>query len=311
MPKFYTSKFYFYPFLILGIFNWMACEKVEGPPPQKATEAEEVSTAEHTLLESIIYDVLDVENEIMQRSDILTAINSISGANPANITKQFSCAEIVISLVIDNSGEIIGKRLEIDFGSNGCNIRNKVRKGRIIWGFLRAADVMGNPLTTNEQEVITIYDEYEIDNLKIAGNNMAYRISSQFGATLSHFIRIYIASMVYSDGKRIAISGDRVRNYFDNRTPTKLEDDFFLLNGQMNGINSQEKLFSSNITGSLKWRLACNQIFVPVQGILTLDADDRPAATVDFGGGGCDHFFTTTIQEKVKNIDASSILKSD
>ncbi|MCU0444695.1 MAG: hypothetical protein MUE85_07225 [Microscillaceae bacterium] len=300
MKTFLNFRFYSVAILLAGTMFFTACDRDKDPGTNAASEAEEISTVDNSTAENSFDDAVDLEDEVMK--DFSGDLDKSTKGGEEKPWKQ--CATITIS---GQEGETtVSRQVIIDF-KNGCTVRGKTRKGKIIINFTRPKAQKGNPYDATGTTVTTTFDNYSVNDIKVEGTKTVTRIANVGNATRSHSIVISGGKLTFKDGSTSTWESNRTRNYFNNGTILNFEDDTFTVTGTASGKNRRGVNYTANITTTLLWKVICvlDKVFIPVQGIITIQTTNPTrTATVDFGNGDCDNLFTITVNGQSKTIDA-------
>jgi hypothetical protein len=293
---------------VATLFTFTACNNdKDNPGPSNATQAEEVSTVDNASAENTFDDAVDVEDEALKQAGVsLNATETNEKSNEKDGVKNWECATITVTLL--KEGDItIGRKVVIDFGTEGCKIKGKTRKGKIIVTFIRSKnDEISNPFNILDRKVTTTFDGYQVEGVKVEGTKEVTTTAAN-NTSRTQTIKVTGAKLTFTDNTFHTWSSNRVRVYTFGTTPLNLEDDFISVTGTAEGTNRKGVNYSATTTSALIWKVIClkDKVFIPVQGTISIKATARPDATVDYGDGTCDNIFTITVNGQVKTIDAS------
>lgn len=170
------------------------------------------------------------------------------------------------------------KTITIDFGTEGCLVRDSVtKKGKII------INQSGPQFGESWTKVITFEDYYVNDN-KIEGT---HTIVFTRGANPTWVTTVTDGQITTPDGvirTRNAVHTRRQVEGMD--TPRIRIDNVFEITGNGSGTRKDGKAFSTVITEPLVVSHDCRWIR---KGIKTLTLEGRNDITIDYGSGTCDN----------------------
>ena len=185
------------------------------------------------------------------------------------------------------------KTVTVDFGDGCKGADGKVRKGKIVTIFTKAAYLPG-------AKVSTTFDGYEVDSFALkgtciitnqsTGDHLAFKrevINGQLTNTNTGFWRKYEGTHEHEQ-----VGG--------MNTPFNFLDDVYKVTGSSKGSNSNGRTWTREITSPVfrhvdcKWR---------GKGVVTIHWNSNPdAATLDYGDGSCDNEATLNYKGHTKTI---------
>jgi hypothetical protein len=314
MKMFLNLKSYTLALFLAGSVFFTSCDRDKDPGTNAANEAEEISAVDNSNAENDFDDASDIENEVMDDNAIGGEINKSTKSGDKDVVKEFKCATVTISKLMDGD-LVVGRKMVVNFGSEGCKIRERTRKGKIIITFTRGSQAEGqnNPWNIVGRKVTTTFDNYFVDGVKVEGTKevttTAFTNTSRtqtivvFGPATGNRARLTFANAETHTWK-----SNRTRVYTFGTTPINFSDDTFIVTGSAEGTNRKGVNYTANISNALLWKVDClfkRTARIPVQGIIAINTTNPTrSATVDFGNGDCDNLFTITVNGQSKTIDA-------
>ena len=191
--------------------------------------------------------------------------------------------------------------ITIDFGDGCEDPRGRVRAGIINISYTGRRFLPGSV-------IITTFDNFSIDSIKIEGTRTVTNITEIVGDHLSSpkfSITLVGGKMTWPDGTFVTRNIDRVRIWVRALNPL---DDEHHIDGTANGINKEGIDYSMVITETLIFKRICrfegNRVFIPVSGIKEVNKGGQ-VYVVNFGDGQCDNIITVTHGDVTVDIDLS------
>lgn len=247
---------------------------------KKDKDESTVSTENNTLADAAfghLTDVVDTEVKIIEDEQSGTQKTSAEGDTCANITYTLSSDSSYVDTII------------IDYGTGGCEWRDRVRKGKIIISQNGKKSTKGTITKVEVQDFFI--DDYQIEGVKTVEN---------LGGTWSPFKfqnhEIVTGGKVTNPDqtKTFQWNADKINTLgFDGLIP------YVKVDGTVNGVNTLGTAFTIATTKPLKAVLGCPRI---VEGILEVTPTGFATRTLDYGDGTCDFKATVTVNGNSKDI---------
>lgn len=258
-----------------GLFVFTACQKENQSAKESAMA---ISNAQdQVLISDLVTDLID---------DIELTSESVFGELKTGRT---DCRTVTIEPMDRVTWP---KTITIDFGTEGCLVREDVvKKGKIII-------IQSAPQRAEAWEKVITFENYFVNDNKIEGTHtLTYHIRSGhpvWNNTLTNstittpegVIRTRTATHIRVQTRGTETLRDRL-------------DDVFQITGNARGINREGKTFSWVITDPLVMHMGCNWIR---KGTKEINLEGQSTAVLDFGGGECDNLATITRDGEVKEI---------
>tara|TARA_B110000211_G_C14036881_1_gene534988 strand:- start:78 stop:893 length:816 start_codon:yes stop_codon:yes gene_type:complete len=239
-----------------------------------------ISTENNTLADAAfghLNDVVDTEVEIIEDNIYGTQKTTAIGDSCANISFTFSNDSSYIDSII------------IDYGTLGCEWQGRVRKGKIIITQNGKKSVTG---TITKVEVDQFFiDDYQLEGVKLIENLGGTLIPFKF----ENHVQVIGGKITSPDGtKTFQWNADKNHTLgLNGGIP------YLLMEGTVNGINTNGVAFTINTTSPLKAVWGCPRI---VEGTLEVTPAGFATRTLDYGNGTCDFKATITVNGNTKNI---------
>ncbi len=276
--------------IAICILATVSCQKDKNSTGKADTELVASATIDEQLIESTFNDVYDDATGI----DDLTAGDDIgiygsAGAgifsrtifDPAARTET-RCFTVTVT---PKERGVFPKTVTLDFGA-GCETRNHIRKGKIIFTYTGRLHVPGN-------QVITSFENYSIDSFAIEGKHTLTNIAAAGANQKSFSVKVENARLTNTlSGKWWTWNSERVFKQTEgNGTDFFPLDDVFSLEGGSNGTSSAGRNWVSQITNPLIKKFTCRWL---VSGTIEVSVNNT-VGTLDFGNGTCDNKANLTV----------------
>lgn len=198
------------------------------------------------------------------------------------------CADVTISL---NQNETFIDTLIIDYGTEGCIWRGRLRRGKIIIA------KNGNYRTVGTKTTVTL-DDFSIDGYEIEGKKEITRDSYQISTNNIYFTD----NITVTDGLITSPNGINVFTWESQRTHKigYVNGEWVtIIEGVINGVNTQGAPFTITTGTPVKFSWTCPRI---VEGTLNITHAGSSTHVLNYGDGTCDDKATVTINGTVYNI---------
>lgn len=181
----------------------------------------------------------------------------------------------------------------IDYGTGGCEWQGRTKTGKILITQNGKRSTIGT--VTKIEFIDFTIDEYKIEGIK-THERTAYQWSvGNFNGT--DHVLVSNAKVTSPDGtEEFSWESDRIHQVglIDGEWVALIE-------GTINGVNTQGTAFTITTSSPLKFKLFCPRI---VSGVLNLTPAGMDTRSIDYGDGDCDLKATVTID----NVDYQIIL---
>lgn len=185
-----------------------------------------------------------------------------------------------------SSGVII-----INFGTGCTDPRGNIRTGAI------RLDYSGGPAGNAGFQVVTTFDGYTINGVKLQGTRTIKRLPSENEAVIRHQITLSEGKATWADNSEATRSSSFVRAFNLNDLTVKLD-------GSAEGVNRRGKSYTMGIMETLLYKGECviaNGIYMAVKGVKTFTSGGR-SLTIDYGDGSCDRIVTVKIDNAATSV---------
>jgi hypothetical protein len=194
---------------------------------------------------------------------------------------EIACAEI------GWSGNAEAGRIEIDFGTGCEGPDGKIRSGIIV------VEYSGQWLEPGAT-ITTVTNNFFVDDLKVEGTRVLENISVSMNE-LKYSVVLTGGKITWPDETFITRATERVHTitFGDNFEDYELE-----VEGTASGITRLGAIYEAATVEPLVFKSSCRgAIYLPVQGVKTINVPGRREITVNYGTGDCDNSFTVSVGE--------------
>lgn len=265
-----------------------SCQKDNINQDQNSEEITEAAASD-MVLQAASEDVFDNAAGI----DLATAGDDIGMYGEAGIglfTEQTTrCFTVTVT---PRERGVFPKKVVLDFG-NGCEVKGRVRKGKII-------TVYSGPLHRPGSKAVTEFDGYQVDNLQITGRHEIQN-TTEPGSNQRRFTRTVTNAKVTeaTTGVWRSWSGTTImRQVEGNGTPFWPLDDVYQFIHTRRGESSKGISWTTETKEPLVKTFTCRWIS---KGILEITRNGKKGQ-LNFGDGTCDNEATLTVNGASKVI---------
>lgn len=145
-----------------------------------------------------------------------------------------------------------------------------------------------------EGSVITLtFDNYFQNDYKVEGTQVITNLGRNEDNNMSYSVEITDGVVTSPDEKVINYEESTIREWIEGEdTPFDPCDDIWLVEGNQNGVSSDEIAYSLEVIQKLRVQVCCNWI---TQGLLNVDIEGLPTLSIDYGNGECNSTAVVTI----------------
>lgn len=186
---------------------------------------------------------------------------------------------------INLSGNVSVGRVEIDFGAGCEGPDGRIRKGIIV------VEYNGHWLEPGST-ITTVTNNFFVDDLKVEGTRVLENISASMNE-LKYSVVVTGGKIIWPDESFITRATDRVHTitFGDGFHDYVLE-----VEGIASGTTRAGTTYVTTTIEPLVFKSNCRgTIYLPVQGVKTINVPDRREITVNYGAGDCDDTFTVSV----------------
>lgn len=179
-------------------------------------------------------------------------------------------------------------KITFDFGTEGCKVKGRTRKGKMIIEYTGKYRIAGSIFTFT-------FDNYTVDGRKIEGT----RVVTNKGNN-TYEIKATNMKITFPDGSFSTWSSTRTRIWDTKGTPLNFNDDELKIYGTADGVGRNKKAYTAVVDAAkpLIIKLSCtatDRIFLPVSGELVVTMEKKKR-TINYGSGECDKVVTVTLE---------------
>jgi len=260
------------------------------------------TSEDNALAENLFDDIYKNISEVAEEENL----DGTGKMGATNFTFGSNCAIISINPPAwDTNGvwnTAFPKTLTIDFGTVNCTGNDgRKRRGKIISVITGKYNVAGTVISTTLQDYHV--DDYSLNGTKTVTNNGNNSFSIKVDGTISS----------PNGSQEITWNSTRTRSWIEGQSTgfwslnsdssccmflNGILDDVYSIEGTAEGINSEGRAFTVEITTPLRVEF-CGWVPEITEGILEIQPDDLRKRTVDFGNKVCDRQYTVTIKNRV------------
>jgi hypothetical protein len=288
-------------FLLIGMAWLASCQKDNNPASpadlESAVAASDAEAIQDANFNEVFDDVAGIDDATagedlgIYGTDGDGIFSAQAAGSSLDATNQPLTRCFTVSVTPRQRG-VFPKTVTIDFGT-GCEVRGRLRKGKIITVYTGRMHVPGSSATTT-------FENFSIDNFAIEGKHTLTNATQPGGNT-----RVFTATV--EGGKITNTTTEEWCQWNGARTRTQVEgngspfyplDDVFQVTGKREVTCSGGKKWSSEVTTPLVRKFTCRWF---VSGVLTITLPAGQAA-LDFGNGTCDRKATLTFNGERREI---------
>lgn len=240
----------------------------------------------------------DASQSVEQQAMEVYALQ-INSSSTENFTESFTAYNDENCATITIYRNETPKRIEIDFGTEGCQgIDGRVRKGIVnitYTGFYRTPGTV----------ITTTFQSHYVDDVLVQGTKTVTNTTEE-GGNITHEIVVSDASLTFTDNTTITWQSNRTREWTEgSSTLLNISDDVHQVTGNYSGVNRNGNIFTANITQALEAKVACWLLgfFRPSSGEITYNPTSEFPLVVNFGTGDCDNTYTVTFNGNTYTIN--------
>lgn len=215
----------------------------------------------------------------------------------ALLDHRFKCADVTITLALDNSFQVPHGTIVIDFGTGCTDNKGNTRKGKVIVEYKGRRFLPGST-------VITTTEGYSINDITLEGTRTVTNVSGSTEESPKFNVVLENGKATWPDGTTATREVNRVHEWV--RTSNPLNDQWNVT-GTANGTNRNGRVYEMTITSALIYKRECAisaRVFMAVAGTKELIVDGKKL-TIDYGTGDCDRTVTITVDGASKQMEVS------
>ena len=243
---------------------------------QEEAKANQIDEASE-VLDDIAIDVF----ESVEASGFIGTTKTPNGVNSFHPTTIPECVTITITLQQNF------KRIVIDFGTEGCEIKGNILKGKIILSYEKNVEAKQILITKS-------LEDFYFNELRIEGSKTILRERSNDNGN-PQFTKTTNIVITWPDGTEASRDGLRIREWIEGHGSGIQEDNVFLVTGHWISTFKNGNTHSYVVVEPLRREATCRFF---VSGTVEIT---RPnvSGVLDFGDGTCDDLATFTTADGV------------
>ena len=266
-----------------------SCKKNEDPTlsSDAATAAQDNAIADQTFSDSY-----DITVDGIDRKPGLNKTDATAG-----ITAIISDSVLVtFDSQKDSNNVLQGKfpvNLTVAFKPTGSYCKDgRIRMGKIHIKLENTRFALKGSVTT-----VTL-ENYKVNGNAVEGKKVITNDGPNSAGNNVYTVNVTDAKITKTDGKVITWASTR-KNEVVLTPQTKIISHIYIT-GSANGVNSNAKKYTINITKPIKIQRGCNYV---TEGTLDLKPEGGETWTVDYGNGTCDNKATITVLGKTFDFE--------
>ncbi len=192
------------------------------------------------------------------------------------------------------------KILTIDFGDGCVGPYGRTRSGKIIVAYSGAInDGISNRIIS--------FDNYVVNNRAVTGSIELRDITVNEDGTISSTKKLIGLTITFPNGQLVSFTGSRTRLWTEGVRDGDPSNNVFEITGSVNGVWSNGRTFSHNITETIvsNWSCAASGGFARVSGVVEVERLGgfvKRKRITRYGNGDCDNTITVIIGTKTFEI---------
>lgn len=177
------------------------------------------------------------------------------------------------------------RELTIDFGTEGCEVRNNILKGKIILSYTRDPDA-------REILITKTLEDFYFNDKSIVGTKTILRERSNDNGN-PQFTKTVDITVVWPDGAEASRTGTRIREWIEGHGSGVWSDNVFEVTGNWASTFRNGNTHSYEVVIPLRREVICRFF---VSGSIDVQRTNF-AGVFDYGNGDCDNQATFTFED--------------
>ena len=177
------------------------------------------------------------------------------------------------------------RELTIDFGTEGCEVRNNILKGKIILSYTRDPDA-------REILITKTLEDFYFNDKSIVGTKTILRERSNDNGN-PQFTKTFDITVVWPDGAEASRTGTRIREWIEGHGSGVWSDNVFEVTGNWASTFRNGNTHSYEVVIPLRREVICRFF---VSGLIDVQRTNF-AGVFDYGNGDCDNQATFTFED--------------
>ncbi len=174
------------------------------------------------------------------------------------------------------------KEVTVDFGSEGCEVRGHIVRGKVMMSYVADVDAM----TLNIDYSL---EDFFIDDIQFEGAKTVVRSKANDAGNPQYTMNLDL-TVTFADGGVATRTGTKTREWIEGSFNGNWGDNVFLITGAWETNFANGNTHSTTITTPLRREASCRFL---VSGIVDLIRTNY-SGTLDYGDGSCDNLAVFT-----------------
>ncbi|TJY36485.1 hypothetical protein [Pontimicrobium aquaticum] len=177
------------------------------------------------------------------------------------------------------------RELTIDFGTEGCEVRNNILKGKIILSYTR------NP-EAREVLISKTLEDFYFNDKSIIGSKTILRERSNENEN-PQYTKTLDLTVVWPDGTEASRTGTKIREWVEGHGSGVWSDNVFEVTGNWTSVFRNGNTHAYEVTNPLRREMICRFF---VSGSVDVQRTHF-SGVFDYGDGECDNQATFTFED--------------
>lgn len=269
--------------VLVALVTFYACEKDEDNVA--VADDEQIVSAEEELLAENLYD--DIFSEVEDAVEM-----NYSGTMLKSGTIAEGSTGCPVVTVDHPDTTHFPRTITIDFGETNCEAPNgRMKRGKII------VTLSAPRWQVGAQKTVT-FENYYVEDYHIEGTKTFTFNGKNEEGHPSITSALTGGVITTPDGEQISREATHTREIIAGQSTRKRWDDEFLLSGSAQGVNSNGKAYTMEITTPLHTKAICRWI---TEGVKEMQVGENNIV-LDYGDGSCDNVAIAIINGESKEI---------
>ena len=208
-------------------------------------------------------------------------VNEDTSGRTTNGNEFFTLPDCVTITVVAQQNY---RELTIDFGTEGCEVRNNILKGKIILSYTRDPEA-------REILITKTFENFYFNDKNIIGGKTILRERSNVNGN-PQFTKTVDITVVWPDEVEASRVGTKVREWVEGHGSGVWSDNVFEVTGNWTSTFRNGNTHSYEVTNPLRREVICRFF---VSGSIDVERTNF-AGVFDYGDGNCDNQATFTFE---------------
>ncbi len=181
--------------------------------------------------------------------------------------------------------ELNSREITVDFGTEGCEVRGNILKGKIILSYERNPDAQQISISKS-------LEDFYFNDLNILGSKTILRQRSNDSGN-PQFTKTVDITVIWPDGSEASRNGIKVREWIEGHGSGVWSDNVFEVTGNWTSNFKNGNVHTYEVVIPLRREVVCKFF---VQGSIDVERTNF-AGVFDYGDGNCDNQATFTFDD--------------